>query len=63
LPAGPAGRWLASGGNDRTVRVWRVSDGAARSCRWLPATEPAGLIVACSAGLYRYDFVTGGFVP
>ncbi|WP_462186324.1 MULTISPECIES: hypothetical protein [unclassified Frankia] len=69
----PNGAWLATAGGDGALRIWDTStwrcatmmrfEGAARSCRWLPATELAGLIVACSAGLYRYDFLTGGFVP
>jgi WD40 repeat protein len=42
----PDGRWLASGGEDRTVRIWRVSDGAL--VRTIPAHDRIVWCVAFS---------------
>jgi WD40 repeat protein len=62
----PDGRWLATAGGDGALRIWDTAgwecaammrfDGAARSCAWLPPGCGQGLLVACSAGLFRFDF-------
>ncbi|EIV96485.1 NB-ARC domain-containing protein [Frankia sp. QA3] len=62
----PDGAWLATAGGDGALRIWDATtwrcvammrfDGGARDCTWLPAGLGRGLVVAGSAGLFRYDF-------
>ncbi|MCM3922054.1 NB-ARC domain-containing protein [Frankia sp. AiPs1] len=64
----PDGAWLATAGGDGALLVWDATtwtcaavmrfDGGARDCVWLPPGLGGGLILACSAGLYRYDLDT-----
>ncbi|WP_248837200.1 NB-ARC domain-containing protein [Frankia sp. AgKG'84/4] len=61
----PDGTMLATLSGDGSMRIWDAAswrpltvmrfDGAARSGVWLPAELGRGIIVACSAGLFRYD--------
>ncbi len=62
----PDGSLLATAGGDGALWIWDAAswrpvtmmrfDGAARSCAWLPADLGHGIIVASSAGLFRYDY-------
>ncbi|WP_255355875.1 WD40 repeat domain-containing protein [Frankia sp. CpI1-P] len=61
----PDGAWLATAGGDGALLVWDTTswtcaavmrfDGGARDCVWLPPELGGGIILACSAGLHRYD--------
>ncbi|MCL9758800.1 WD40 repeat domain-containing protein [Frankia sp. AiPa1] len=62
----PDGTLLATAGGEGALWIWDTAswrpttlmrfDGAARSCAWLPADLGLGVIVASSAGLFRYDY-------
>ncbi|WP_261574251.1 NB-ARC domain-containing protein [Frankia gtarii] len=64
----PDGAWLATAGGDGALLVWDATiwtcaavmrfDGGARDCAWLPPELGGGIILACSAGLHRYDLDT-----
>lgn len=64
----PDGAWLATAGGDGALLIWDATtwtcaavmrfDGGARDCAWLPPELGGGIILACSAGLYRYDLDT-----
>jgi WD40 repeat protein len=59
----PDGTWIATGGDDRTVRIWAAQgagresatmvrvDGGALACAWFP-TEPS-ICVTAYDGIYR----------
>jgi WD40 repeat protein len=62
----PGSSWVASGGEDRTVRIWDPATGQARAMMrlddivnasaWLSAKA---LVVGGIAGLHVFDFLTG----
>jgi WD40 repeat protein len=65
-PLAPDGSWLASVGDDGTVRIWDAATGQARAlmrldnrvyaCAWLGTN---GLAVGGLVGLYLFDFLAG----
>ena len=67
----PNGRYLASGGDDKTVRFWNVADGRCLRAFTLPgpatslAWSPGGdrLIVVCEASLNVLEIAQGTFRP
>ncbi|WP_256788479.1 DUF4062 domain-containing protein [Frankia sp. AvcI1] len=66
----PDGAWLATAGGDGALRIWDAAtwrcvammrfDGGARACTWLPPALGRGLVMAGSAGLFRYDLDLDG---
>lgn len=67
----PNGRYLASGGDDKTVRFWNVADGRCLRAFALPgpatslAWSPGGdrLIVVCESSLNVLEIAQGTFRP
>jgi WD40 repeat protein len=63
----PGGAWLATGGDDKSVRIWDVSiwqvsalmrlEKRVDACAWLTAET---LAVGGLAGLYLFDFLADG---
>ena len=66
----PDGSWLATGGTDRTLRIWDVPTAQARAlmrldndvhaAAWLGTSK---LAVGGPAGLYLFDLLTGASLP
>ena len=62
LAADPAGRYLVTGGADRTVRIWSAADGGLIRTIWIPfGPDPVGDIMAVAISPDGSTVAAGGY--